>query len=140
MEISGISLRELEVALLRKKTRTNKTSVTVNGFTVRDLRPIGSRLWFEYHCWESYQSADASLWLRSHQQVRVVGFAECEPPAFTTLRQRGENGHQLLYRVKFDDDAEYDVFEDELLDSQSEFERPDPPSEKENASKLPQED
>lgn len=131
MEIN-VSLAELEAALKKRRSKRTIASVVVNKTRVSGLRAPGVRLWFEYHCLESHQSSDAKAWYRSHQQVEVLGFAKCDPAAFTTFNERGEAGHQLLYNVKFDDGLEYDVFEDELLDSPEEFERPDPPKERSN--------
>ncbi|KKN82324.1 hypothetical protein LCGC14_0311370 [marine sediment metagenome] len=66
--------------------------------------------WFEYHCYEGEDSADAELWHHTHQRVIVIGtVADVDQP---------------MYRVRFKDGLEYDVFDDELLQSPSEFERP----------------
>ena len=83
-------------------------------------------LWFEYHCWESPQSGDAEAWYHSHQQVTVLGLSTCEKP-LPTFAERAAAGMQLVYRVRFQDGLEWDVFEDELLRSPSDFQRPDPP-------------
>lgn len=90
-------------------------------------RRVGDRLWFEYHCNESLESPDAPAWLRSHQQVTVLRMCSCDGVGVISEEERYENGMLLLYRVKFDDGLEWDVFEDELLDSQGEFQRPAPP-------------
>lgn len=80
---------------------------------------IGKTFWFEYHCFESMASCDASLWLRSHQKVRVLS--------------RGVDDHDefpdepKVYIVEFEDGFKHDVFEDELMNDQAEFYRPDPP-------------
>ena len=97
---------------------------------IYDLRKKGSKLWFEYHCLESEDSADAKLWKLSHQQVEVISFSKCDPLFYTSLIERSENACQLVYVVRFADGSEFDVFEDELLNSIDEFERPDPPKEK----------
>ncbi len=103
----------------------------------------GTRLWFEYHCWESPASCDAEIWYRSHQQVDVLGLSsdcedcrlqfelsseDCEACAFQlTKGERGEAGVPLTYLVRFDDGFEYTAFEDELLESPTQFSRSDPP-------------
>jgi hypothetical protein len=89
----------------------------------------GERLWFEYHCTESHESADAPIWLRSHQQVTVLAIKDDESllASVPCWVDRFENACQFLYRVQFNDGLEWDVFEDELLDSPDEFDRPDPP-------------
>ena len=90
-------------------------------------RKPGERLWFEYHCNESLDSPDAPAWLRSHQQCTVLSLnADCDGIGTYSQDERYECGCQLIYRVRFDDGLEWDVFEDELLDSQAEFQRPDP--------------
>ena len=122
----NVPIAELETALRSVKDAGPKVEVAVEGVTVKDLRPIGKTFWFEYHCWESPKSGDAEVWYHSHQQVEVLGFAECEPASFITFEERGEAGAQLVYRVRFKDGLEWDVFEDELLDSPEEFSRPDP--------------
>jgi len=68
---------------------------------------------FEYHCWESENSVDAELWHHTHQSVDVL----C----------RLDNPEQVMYRIRFNDGLEYDVFEDELADSPAEYERADYP-------------
>ncbi len=61
------------------------------------------RYFFEYHCWESEQSSDAELWHHTHQEILV-------------LRKLSKQESDLpMYRVKFGDGLEYDVFADELL-------------------------
>ena len=72
-----------------------------------------STIYFEYHCWESEDSSDAELWHHTHQQVEVLQNITLDHDEFK------------MYRVKFNDGFEYDVFEDELLDSPDEYERPD---------------
>ena len=88
---------------------------------------IGQRFWFEYHCWEDPRSSDAEIWYRSHQQVTVIGEADHDGDKTHTFEERCEDGCQCVYRVRFDDGLEWDLFEDELLDSPKQFERPDPP-------------
>lgn len=98
----------------------------IKGYLVQDLRCIGKRYWFEYHCWESHQSGDAEIWYHSHEQCEVVAVVG-ETAAYTTLAERAEQGMQMTYKVRFDDGTEHDVFEDELMESRDSFQRPDPP-------------
>lgn len=90
-----------------------------------EYREIGKKYWFEYHCNESHDSTDAQLWYRSHQQVTIIALDE--KGHGETKTERLENGHPAVYKIKFDDGFEGGAFEDEVLDSNSEFERPDPP-------------
>ncbi len=88
---------------------------------VRESPPIrvGRHYWFEYHCEESFKSADAKLWLHSHQRVKILrrlSSAEADI---------GEIGY--MFHVRFADGWDYDVFEDELFDNPQQFYRPDPP-------------
>jgi len=125
-----VELADLEKAIKALNSEEPWVSVEVNGTKVEDLAVIGRRYWFEYHCWESHESGDAKVWYHSHQQCVVLGFAKCDPCFFQTIQERGEAGHCLLYRVRFDDGLEWDVFEDELMDDQEQFCRPDPPPER----------
>lgn len=86
---------------------------------------VGRTFWFEYHCYEGHDSSDAQAWYRSHEQVTVVGITE--PGYGETLAERAENGESRVYRARWGDGFEYDVFEDELLDGPEQFQRPDPP-------------
>ena len=96
---------------------------------MKDLRSVGQKLWFEYHCSEDHDSAHAHLWYRSHQQVEVIAINGADPSVDdeSTFLDRCRDGAQITYQVLFQDGLEDDVFEDELLDSQEEFCRPDPP-------------
>lgn len=76
-------------------------------------RKVGDDLYFEYHCLETEQSCDAELWHRTHQKVKVI--KEYTP----------EESDVPTYRVKFADGFEGDVEFDELLDSDTEYERLD---------------
>lgn len=89
---------------------------------------VGERAWFEYHCLESHDSTDAHLWYRSHQRVTVIGGPDgsCVDEDMT-FRQRGEEGVPNIYRVRFVDGLEADVFEDELTTSRRAWYRPNPP-------------
>jgi len=124
----NVPLQKLE-EVLRADFDKSMVEVEVDGVTVKDLRPMDKRYWFEYHCNESDDSSDAIVWRHSHQQCTLISFAKADPCFFGTIIERGEAGHCLIYRVRFDDGLEYDVFEDELVDSPDEFFRPDPPTE-----------
>lgn len=86
---------------------------------------VGTRLWFEYHCFESSASCDAELWYRSHQQVDVIEISG--EGGGDNIEERLNNGHPRTYKIRFDDGYIDDAFEDELLVSSNEFVRPDPP-------------
>lgn len=73
----------------------------------------GDTKWFEYHCYEGEDSGDAELWHRTHQQATILGEVSADP----------EIGK--MYRVRFADGFAGDVFADELVDTPSEFHRPD---------------
>lgn len=91
----------------------------------------GEVAWFEYHCWENADSADAEAWYRSHQKVEVLGRGDDEAELMegTTFRERTEElGVLKVYRVRFADGLEWDVFEDELSTSTEAWWRPDPPT------------
>jgi hypothetical protein len=92
--------------------------------------PKGTKRWFEYHCYEGHDSADAELWYHSHQKV-VVGKCYNPEDAMYPRQQRIEDGPMLTYQVKFPDGFVGDAVENELCLSRSEFERPDPPDEDE---------
>lgn len=94
---------------------------------VENVRFPGQILWFEYHCLESHQSCDAEIWYRSHQQVEVLGVVDNDGYDVFSQQTRFEQGIQLIYRVRFKDGLEWDVFEDELLDDPGNFQRPAPP-------------
>jgi hypothetical protein len=90
----------------------------------------GSQAMFEYHCWESKDSNDADLWRRTHKPVVVIsGPTYDDDPACPgcpeTALERADEGMPYLYRVRFPDGSEGDVFEDELLVSEQYFTRPD---------------
>jgi hypothetical protein len=90
-------------------------------------RQPGTKLYFEYHCWESLQSGDAELWLRSHSLVEVLGCMNNDDYGHMTFDQRCYEACQLVYKIKFEDGFIGEAFEDELLDSPDEYERPEPP-------------
>ena len=122
-EVYGLTKEETQYVwqeyekIIRDKINNKPLNESVIG--KNDDEVIGKEFWFEYHCWESPESCDAEAWYRSHQKVRVIG--------------RGEDDHDQypsevkVYKIRFEDGVEYDVFEDELLDSPEEFYRPAPP-------------
>ena len=91
----------------------------------------GEQAWFEYHCYEGHDSADAQVWYRSHQRVEVLTVDDPEGFLVTmpTYVERQAEGCPITYRVRFTDGLEWSVFEDELSDDTSEWCRPDPPKE-----------
>jgi hypothetical protein len=86
---------------------------------------IGKEFWFEYHCCESPDSTDAIVWYHSHQKVKVLLVSEIG--VGNNIQERSDNEQPRVYRVKFQDGLEWDVFEDELMNTPLEFYRPDPP-------------
>ena len=70
-------------------------------------------IWFEYHCYEGEDSCDAELWHHTHQRVEILHEIK------DVDREVGR-----MYRVRFSDGFEHDVFADELADSSSKFYRP----------------
>jgi len=95
----------------------------------QDVLPLGTTRWFEYHCNESHDSGDAPAWYRSHEQVSVVRLANYEDRlhAGSNWMSRCEDGLPLVYRARWPDGFEWDVFEDELLEHRASFCRPEPP-------------
>lgn len=91
---------------------------------------VGSVWWFEYHCEESPNSADAKLWYRSHKQVKVLGVGGCEPASLEmSLAERIEAAMPVTYVVRFFEDGFVgEVFEDELVSGPEAFQRPAPPT------------
>ena len=88
---------------------------------------VGRIFWFEYHCYESPNSCDAEIWYRSHQKVKVIGVSEW---SYDDKEWRQEDGNPRVYLVEWEDGFQYDVFEDELMESPNEFYRPSPPKRK----------
>jgi hypothetical protein len=74
-----------------------------------------ARAWFEYHCWESEDSADAELWRRTHQRITVL-----------RMLSPNESDYEM-YEVRFADGYKGHVFADELMHTRKNFERPDYP-------------
>lgn len=102
----------------------------VETFT-RDRWEPGDRPWFEYHCFESDDSADAHLWRHSQQRVTVVRHDPTDHDCIadgTTLDYRlDEAAMPCLYVIRFEDGLEAGVFEDELLTDPAGYSRPAPP-------------
>jgi len=67
--------------------------------------------WFEYHCTESEDSEHAELWHHTHQKV--------------TILSKLKDTEISMYKVRFADGFEFDVFGDELFTDPTNFERPD---------------
>jgi len=82
-----------------------------------DKRLARGRRLFEYHCYEGEDSSDAELWHHTHQPVNVLA----------RVQDAGiiGGGAIRMYRVRFADGYEHDVFDDELVASADEYQRPD---------------
>lgn len=87
----------------------------------------GEKAYFEYHCLESHQSADAELWYRSHQEIEILSEEDSDAWDGATLGERTETGHLKVYKVKFSDGFMGTAMEDELFVNPAGFYRPDPP-------------
>ena len=74
-----------------------------------DMRLAGGRRWFVYHCYEGDDSADAEL--RDHTQQLVTVLRKLTAPKVD------EFDVGRMYRVRFHDGFEYDVFNDELVET-----------------------
>lgn len=72
-----------------------------------------ARAWFEYHCWESEQSADAKLWHHTHQRCTVL---RMHTPAESDYED---------YEVVFADGFVGTACADELMYDRAGFYRPD---------------
>jgi hypothetical protein len=61
---------------------------------------------FTYKCWESPKSIDAELWYHTDQECKLL------------YRLPSDKVDEIevgkMFRVRFEDGFEYDVFEDEL--------------------------
>jgi hypothetical protein len=93
---------------------------------MREQWHAGEVSWFEYHCWESPDSADAQAWYRSHQKVTVLSLQKNDSDGMTRA-QRIDAGMPFTYTVQFADGLQWCAFEDELSDSRDAWYRPDPP-------------
>lgn len=93
---------------------------------LRDSWKPGSTAWFEYHCYQGHDSADAALWYRSQQEVTVLGLSPDSETEVADLPvgERLDVGMPMVWRVRFADGREGDVFDDELFVSRAFF-RPD---------------
>ena len=58
----------------------------------------------------------------------VLAVADNDGMGIPTFEERLECGQLICYDVRFDDGFEGTAMEDELLDGETEYERPDPPS------------
>jgi hypothetical protein len=96
--------------------------------TIDQYREPGTELFFEYHCEESHSSSHAEWWYRSHQKVTVLACVNKDESGDMTQNDRFDKGHQLVYKIRWADGFEGDCFEDELLDSEDEYQRPEPPT------------
>jgi hypothetical protein len=79
--------------------------------------------WFEYHCYEGEDSADAELWHHTHQRVSVLKIKE--RGGGETPDERAENGWPRTYLIRFSDGFAATAFEDELVTDKTEYFRPD---------------
>jgi len=89
----------------------------------------GEKAYFEYHCWESYESQDAPVWLHSHQLVTILleNESDRQREYLPTLAERGEEGMPITYQIKFSDGLIWTAFEDELMTSPVDYEMANPP-------------
>lgn len=94
----------------------------------KELWRSGENAYFEYHCLRCHTSDDAEAWYRDHQPVTVLrplDGTECDGNKLLNdgvgLIERTELAMPAMFRVRFQDGHEHDVFEDELLVSPSFF-------------------
>jgi hypothetical protein len=80
---------------------------------------IGKTFWFEYHCDESKASNDYHLFLRSHSKVKVLSRSQDNNDEYPD--------EPKCFEIEFEDGFKCTVFDDELMNSQKEFYRPNPP-------------
>ena len=92
----------------------------------------GEVAYFEYHCYMGHDSADAELWYRTHQPVKIV---KMTTPGFgRTYNDRAEVGEPRMYRIQFLDGLVGGAFEDELYTDMKYWSEPfNPPSDEEIA-------
>lgn len=104
---------------------------TVAMYGLREEWTPGDVAWFEYHCYEGHDSADAELWYHSHQRVTVEAPAEsdgwADDPELSTFDRRQDAGAPRAYRIRFTDGRVFTAVEDELFTLPQFFYRPDPP-------------
>jgi hypothetical protein len=115
--------------LMKRKYSTDDLQESIRRILREDKYDdkVGRIFWFEYHCYESPESCDSEIWYRSHQKVKVIGVSEW---SFDDYENRMNDGQPRVYLVEWKDGFQYDVFEDELLESPNEFYRPNPPKRK----------
>ena len=116
--------------LMKRKYTTDDLQESIRRILREEDRyddKVGKTFWFEYHCYESPESCDAEIWYRSHQKVKVIGVSEW---SYDDKEWRQEDGNPRVYLVEWEDGFQYDVFEDELMESPNEFYRPSPPKRK----------
>jgi len=101
--------------LLIYHIRLDISNLKVYSYSMEDKRLAKGKRWFEYHCYEGEDSDDAELWHHTHQQVILLH----------KLDNVDEFEVGRMYRARFSDGFEYDVGDDELVKSPSEFYRPD---------------
>ena len=90
----------------------------------KDVWASGEWAWFEYHCFQSFNSQDAHLWVRSRQPVQVIGLDDCDVvPELDTFDKRMDAAMPLVYQIKFPDGMVGSAFEDELTTTPADFER-----------------
>ncbi len=113
------------------KKRSNKDNFKTGGQPLSKTpapkkidEKVGKEFWFEYHCFESPTSCDSEIWYRSHQKVKVLKVVHW---SYDDKSERLEDGNPRVYLVEWEDGFQYDVFEDELMQSPNEFYRPDTP-------------
>ena len=83
-----------------------------------DKRLARCRRYFEYHCYEGEDSSDAELWHHTHQQVEVIR-------KLRNIEEVDEADYGRMYEVKFPDGLIYNVCDDELVKSPTDYYRPD---------------
>jgi hypothetical protein len=89
--------------------------------SIKNVWKRGETAYFEYHCCQGHDSADAQLWYRSHQSVTVLGISG--KGYGKTIISRLYNGHPRVYTIRFQDGTEGGAFEDELLTSPEFYEQ-----------------
>lgn len=131
---TGLSDEELRALRLSTK-RTGRTPLWMSTDLVHQyriepgsyeerVRHPGEEALFEYHCFESMESGDAGLWLRSHQPVVVLEVLSDPDDDRDSILDRGGRTYKIRFRDGFEGVATWD----ELLNARDQYERPDPPS------------
>jgi GNAT superfamily N-acetyltransferase len=114
-----------------RRVRKDEGTFALRG-SLREQWQPGDRAWFEYHCYEGHDSADADLWYHSHQRATVLGENDTADGSSknwpeSTVDDRNKAGSPRMYRIRFEDGFEKEAFEDELMTSRRDFCRPGPP-------------